>query len=548
MIMSILNGFGLTNLVSFCMKILNSVVVVGLYYGFLSAFSIGPSYLLLIRARVMKEGNEKEAAAITGFILGQLTMFVSIYYTPLHLALGRPHTITVLVLPYSLFQFFWTNHKDFFDDGSTTRNSIRNLSIQCVFFENFIFQLLNHFVLPSPTLARLVNIYMFRYNNKILFLTSSFVGWLIGHILLMKLFLKGVGFVFFWIRQSQNRAFLANNFLANKYKYLVSELKSSMSRSRIFSMIFFITSVYYLGRVPSPILTKKLKDIPQKKGEEADIEEADIEEETTFGTKQEEEEFKEKLKNKKKDPFWFEKPLVTLLFDYKRWNRPLRYIKNDQFETAVRDEMSQYFFSTCVSDGKLRISFTYPPSLLTFFEMIRKKLFLCTEFLCTEFLCTEEDEKLKKKEEDEKLKKKEEDEKLKKKEKDEKLKKKEKKIMDMYISAAREFEKRNKAENLMTEKVFFKLLIEQLPDYDAESEVSAYSAQNKTKLLRSRMRKAVQEWSNYCYFEENKKLYEENKKDYDDEENKKDYDDEENKKDYDDEENKKDYDDEENKK
>nr|UHJ17323.1 hypothetical protein RF1 [Berberis dasystachya] len=378
MIMSILNGFGLTNLVSFCMKILNSVVVVGLYYGFLSAFSIGPSYLLLIRARVMKEGNEKEAAAITGFILGQLTMFVSIYYTPLHLALGRPHTITVLVLPYSLFQFFWTNHKDFFDDGSTTRNSIRNLSIQCVFFENFIFQLLNHFVLPSPTLARLVNIYMFRYNNKILFLTSSFVGWLIGHILLMKLFLKGVGFVFFWIRQSQNRAFLANNFLANKYKYLVSELKSSMSRSRIFSMIFFITSVYYLGRVPSPILTKKLKDIPQKKGEEADIEEADIEEEKTFGTKQEEEEFKEKLKNKKKDPFWFEKPLVTLLFDYKRWNRPLRYIKNDQFETAVRDEMSQYFFSTCVSDGKLRISFTYPPSLLTFFEMIRKKLFLCT--------------------------------------------------------------------------------------------------------------------------------------------------------------------------
>nr|YP_010479676.1 hypothetical protein RF1 [Berberis fordii]UVJ67551.1 hypothetical protein RF1 [Berberis fordii] len=335
MIMSILNGFGLTNLVSFCMKILNSVVVVGLYYGFLSAFSIGPSYLLLIRARVMKEGNEKEAAAITGFILGQLTMFVSIYYTPLHLALGRPHTITVLVLPYSLFQFFWTNHKDFFDDGSTTRNSIRNLSIQCVFFENFIFQLLNHFVLPSPTLARLVNIYMFRYNNKILFLTSSFVGWLIGHILLMKLFLKGVGFVFFWIRQSKNRAFLAN-----KYKYLVSELKSSMSRSRIFSMIFFITSVYYLGRVPSPILTKKLKDIPQKKkgGEEADIEEADIEEETTFGTKQEEEEFKEKLKNKKKDPFWFEKPLVTLLFDYKRWNRPLRYRNRQEEYRNMKEE------------------------------------------------------------------------------------------------------------------------------------------------------------------------------------------------------------------
>ncbi|PKU72519.1 Putative membrane protein ycf1 [Dendrobium catenatum] len=34
-------------------------------------------------------------------------MFISIYYAPLHLALGRPHTITVLVLPYLLFHFFY---------------------------------------------------------------------------------------------------------------------------------------------------------------------------------------------------------------------------------------------------------------------------------------------------------------------------------------------------------------------------------------------------------------------------------------------------------
>ncbi|KAF4355161.1 hypothetical protein F8388_019938 [Cannabis sativa] len=40
-----------SNLVSLCMKIINSVVVVGLYYGFLTTFSIGPSYLFLLRAR-----------------------------------------------------------------------------------------------------------------------------------------------------------------------------------------------------------------------------------------------------------------------------------------------------------------------------------------------------------------------------------------------------------------------------------------------------------------------------------------------------------------
>lgn len=256
----ILKSFLLGNLLSLCMKIINSVVVVGLYYGFLTTFSIGPSYLFLLRARVMEEGTEKEVSATTGFITGQLMMFISIYYAPLHLALGRPHTITVLVLPYLLFHFFWNNHKNFFSYGSTTRNSMRNLSIQCVFLNNLIFQLFNHFILPSSTLARLVNIYMFRCNNKMLFVTSSFVGWLIGHIL----FMKWVGLVLFWIRQ--NHSIRSNN------KYLVSELRNSMAR--IFSILLFITCVYYLGRMPSPIVTKKLKETEERgeRKEENDVE------------------------------------------------------------------------------------------------------------------------------------------------------------------------------------------------------------------------------------------------------------------------------------
>nr|WFQ82267.1 hypothetical chloroplast RF1 [Melastoma malabathricum subsp. normale] len=425
----ILKSFPLGNLVSLCMKIINSVVMVGLYYGFLTTFSIGPSYLFLLQARVMEEGEEgteKKVSATTGFIAGQLMMFISIYYAPLHLALGRPHTITVLALPYLLFHFFWNNHKHFFDYGSTTRNSMRNLSIQCVFLNNLIFQLFNHFILPSSMLARLVNIYMFRCNNKMLFVTSSFVGWLIGHIL----FMKWVELVLVWIQQN-------NSIRSNKY--LGSELRNSMDR--IFSILLFITCVYYLGRIPSPILTKKMKETSETEERGQNAEERDIEIETTFetkGTKQEQEgsneedpspfseekedpnkidERKEirvngkektrdefhlketvykdspvyktsyldgnkknsKLEVLKEDKLWFEKPLVTLLFDYKRWNRPLRYIKNNRFENAVRNEMSQYFFYTCRNDGKEKISFTYPPSLSTFREMIKRKMDLFTE-------------------------------------------------------------------------------------------------------------------------------------------------------------------------
>nr|QGQ56282.1 ycf1 [Cansjera rheedei] len=377
----IFKSFLLGNLVSLCMKIINSFVVVGLYYGFITTFSIGPSYLLFLQARVMderEEGFEKKLSATTGFITGQLIMLISIFYTPLHLALGRPHTITVLTLPYLLFHFFYNNHQPFFDYGSTSRNSMRNLSIQCIFLNNFILQLLNHFILPSSMLVRLVNIYMFRYNNKMLFVTSSFLGWLIGHILFMK-----------WIRLVLVRIW-QNPFIRSN-KYIMSELKYSMGR--ILSILLFLTCVYYLGRIPSPILAKKLKGTPDMKEGEAEknveIKTASETKETnyqndpiseTFYLDKNQNKLKlEILKNKEdKNILWFEQPLVDLLFDYKRWNRPLRYIKNNRFENAVRTEMSQYFFYTCQSDGKKQISFTYPPSLLTFLEMVQRKISLST--------------------------------------------------------------------------------------------------------------------------------------------------------------------------
>ncbi|MFS8033114.1 hypothetical protein Hanom_Chr17g01565661 [Helianthus anomalus] len=73
-----------------------------------------------------------KVSATTGFIMGQLIMFISIYYALVHLALVRPHTITILALPYLLYHFFCSSKKNFLDYGSTTTNSMRNLSIQCV--------------------------------------------------------------------------------------------------------------------------------------------------------------------------------------------------------------------------------------------------------------------------------------------------------------------------------------------------------------------------------------------------------------------------------
>nr|QVX29557.1 hypothetical chloroplast RF1 [Harpalyce brasiliana] len=369
----------LDNLVSLCMKIMNSVIVVGLYYGFLTTFSVGPSYLFLLRARVMEEGTKKKVSATIGFVTGQLIMFISIYYAPLHLALGRPYTITVIALPYLLFHFFGKNHKHFLNYGYKNPNSIRNWSIQRIFFNNLIFQLLNPLILPSPILVRLVNIYMFRCNNKLLFLASHFLGWLIGHTFLM----KWIELILIWIQQNYS---IKSNvpFRSKSNKYIMSEFRSYMSQ--IFIVFLFITSLYYLGRTPFPFFTKKLSEIEERNSDKKiriDIKRIS----EMVRAKQGKKGFAPRYlfsslfpeKEKKKNILGFEKPLITFLFDYNRWNRPLRYIKNDRFENVVRNEISQFFFHACQNDGKERISFTYPPNLSTFRKMIQTRIYFFTK-------------------------------------------------------------------------------------------------------------------------------------------------------------------------
>nr|QKG63955.1 hypothetical chloroplast RF19 [Syringa reticulata subsp. pekinensis] len=119
---------------------------------------------------------------------------------------------------------------------------------------------------------------------------------------------------------------------------------------------------------PSPSFFSEEKEDPNKIDETEEI--------RVNGKEKTQDEFHFRFPENK--DLWFGKPLVTLLFDSNRWNRPFRYIKNNRLENAVRNEMSQYFFDTCQSAEKERISFTYPPSLSTFWEMIKRRISLPT--------------------------------------------------------------------------------------------------------------------------------------------------------------------------
>ena len=73
------------------------------------------------------------------------------------------------------------------------------------------------------------------------------------------------------------------NVLIRFNKYLVSELRNSMTR--IFSILLFITCVYYLGRVLLPIVTKQRKETSETEKWGESEEKIDVELETTSETK-----------------------------------------------------------------------------------------------------------------------------------------------------------------------------------------------------------------------------------------------------------------------
>nr|AMD62030.1 hypothetical protein [Tetraplodon fuegianus] len=306
-------------------NISSPLILFGLYYGFLTTLPIGPSQILSIRAFLL-EGNLSGTVAISGLILGQLIIFLSIYYSPLYILLIKPHTVTLLVLPYILF--YWYRIKDLLDYQSLRPlSSINDPRIYKVFFDSFIFQLLNPVLLPSPVLARLVNIFFFRYSNNFLFVLSCFVGWLSGHFFFFKL----TKILLVRIEQDSPVLYL----LVKRLIY------------RTFSIFILACFLVYLGRAPVPVFTKKLSD-----------------------------EFNFNQQFKIYGFSWLNKPWPTFFFDYRRWNRPLRYIENSRFSnrSPVKKKVSQYFFDISISDGKEKISFTALPSLSVFKKDLKNYL------------------------------------------------------------------------------------------------------------------------------------------------------------------------------
>nr|QWW92328.1 hypothetical protein [Rhaphidolejeunea foliicola] len=291
----------------------STFILFGLYYGFLTTLPISPSQVLSMRAFLL-EGNFSGIAAISGSIIGQSVIFLSIYYSPIYVILLKPHILSLISLSYIFF--YWYRIKDLLNyESLKPTTSFRDIQVYKLFFDSLIFQLLNPILLPSPVLARSLNLFLFRHSSNILFIISTVLGWFFGQYIFINL----------------SKLLLSRIESDSPIVYIL--VKRIIHRT--FSVIILSFSLLHLGRIPVPFITKKIIDNLQ------------------FNTT-------------KNDNFIFSrKSWPTNFFDQGRWKRPFRYIENSRFsnKSFIKGRVSQYFFNSSLSDGQPRLSFTYLPSV-----------------------------------------------------------------------------------------------------------------------------------------------------------------------------------------
>nr|QXO90707.1 hypothetical protein Ycf1 [Pyrrosia assimilis] len=316
---NILNSLSLTGL-----RLMSPYILFGIYYGFLSTLPVGPPQILCLRAFLLG-GNLSGLVSLSGSMLAQLAITSTIYCSPIYIFLSKPHLLTIVVIPYMVFFCLTIND---LPDYQILRpvTSLRDSRLISSFLTSFIFQILNPILLPNPVLSRLAYLFFFRYSDNLIFVITSFLGWLIGHMTfnyLSKLLL---------IRVREDSPLL----------YLL--VKRTIYTT--FSIVFVSNALIYLGRAPVPSWTIKFTNEPHDK-------------EISFW---EIAEYSDLL-------WWFFKPWPTPFFDPCRENRSSRFIKNSRFDlnsSFYKGKTSMYFFKKCITDGKQRLCIAALPSLSIF--------------------------------------------------------------------------------------------------------------------------------------------------------------------------------------
>ena len=330
-----------------------SLILLGIYYGLLTTFSVGPSQLVCVR-NFLLEGRGKDldiyrtiqnskvlVTTISAVIISKIIILVSIYFTPISSLLIKPFSSSIF---FFLYIFFYWRRVSVFNRETLIREeqSFDYINILNVFLDIILVQILNPFIFPTPVLKRLLNVFLFRYSQMPFFLSGIVIGWISGQLLFI------VSTYYLLIRLEEDTGIV--------YKFLKIILH------QIFPPIFFTMCFLFLGRIPLTLngknITIERQDLQEKIYSNFFVSRNEIKRPSLRlidGSVLEEEQEQSVLEEKNKKFVFKEKT-----------QKKEQEIKNTKKNKTFwnKNKFSQYIFETCVSDGKRKLSYTYPQSLL----------------------------------------------------------------------------------------------------------------------------------------------------------------------------------------
>lgn len=324
-------------------NLLSSRFFIGTYYGILATLPLAPSQLLSIRVLLLEDENRQGKmiragaakgifiAGVSGFMIAQFVMFLSIYCLPLYTVWFKPHVFGFLLPPFLLWHYLKIVEFD------PVAHLIPNYQyplfdprVRTAFLESFLLQIINPIVLPNPVFTRLMSIFLFRYSHIPMFVFGSLLGWLGGQLLFISLS---------WLLLSRLQIDSPTN-------YRIVKRVVHWAFPPIVMGIF----LSYMGRVSMVPFYKKT------------------------------------YKNKKLLSYnlWpdicynRDKPSRSTHFMLSSHQSKLRNQTNAPFNTLNtplhKQHFSQYFFEVCIRDGKQRLSHNFPISVSVIRTDLKKML------------------------------------------------------------------------------------------------------------------------------------------------------------------------------
>nr|YP_009582657.1 hypothetical chloroplast RF19 [Selaginella lyallii]QBL02063.1 hypothetical chloroplast RF19 [Selaginella lyallii] len=325
-----------------------SLILFGLYCGFVTTLPLGLSHVSLLRVAPILNKGIRGGSAVSGFVISQIIIILSVYYLHFYIMLVKPHGVTLLVFPYFLLCWYRLSRRSRLEKeralrvlrattmglrlGDTssrteavTPGGIAFQACRNILSDLFPPPLFQYAAVLSPAPARLVEIITYQHSDKFLFIISSLCGWL-GSFFFLEYLIDPLG---------------APGLLYSKGKDSLLGFRSRGQGDRVLihrisGIIAIVFCFQHCGRNPLWVPPPRDKKSEQEPPAVA-------------------------LKFFSWLDTW-----PTSVFDYRKGVRPFRYVKNDSNSVSpVKEEISQYYFSAGMGSGGQKLFLSYLPSLST---------------------------------------------------------------------------------------------------------------------------------------------------------------------------------------